>query len=169
MSNFALEIKELRTDHGKLLGGCIYAGFPLERTIDIHIKGISNTTIYVRYDLILAISEELEPCFMFTNVNKNDWKDYDKLLKDEFHNQINLLGKKFDETYMFDFFGVVLSEDIFTEKMILEIGSVIIEYNENTKTQIDEFLKSFIKCMTDFYNDAIDLYNKKIDIIKFKK
>lgn len=93
MSNFAIEIKELRTDRGKLLGGCIYAGFPLERIIDIHIKGLSNTSIYVRYDLILAISEELEPFFMFTNVNKNDWKQYEKLSKDEFMNQTQLQGK----------------------------------------------------------------------------
>lgn len=67
---------------------------------------------------------------------------------------------------MFDFFGVVLSEDIFTEKMVLEIGSLVIEYNEDTKTQIDQFLKSFIECMTKFYNDAMKRYTDSIQIIK---
>lgn len=94
MSNLDFEIKELRTDFGKLLGGCVYAGFPLQRTIHIYIKGLTNTTIYIEYDLILAISEELEPYFLFTNVNKNEWKQYDNLSKEEFFNQTKLLGIK---------------------------------------------------------------------------
>lgn len=137
--------------YGKLLGGCLYAGMPIDMTMYIRL----NKYMLIEKQFILCFDEEGDMRFLVSNKYLEDWHDMLELSPEAFEVALTTL-KEFDVEYY----------ENYKDEQFFRIGELKIVVTEQTKPYIEEFIRNYTRVLRDFYDTSINYYNKHIDIIK---
>ncbi len=149
-----MEIIIEETKHyGKLMGGCNYAGFPIDANYRIKF----GPYVYVNLNACMVITESLDYEVIFDWGSAGHWNQY----------KYRFSGEEFKK-HMDNpsFLGIGLTEDIITDDPILEVGELSVLVTDDNREQIYQFLNNFKVRMKALSEEIETYYHNHEDLIK---
>ncbi len=147
--NIKIDIVTLRRE-GKLLGGCVYVGFPLMEFIKISV----SENVFVVQEIDMYITEELDYAFIIRDLDGRDIE----MSSDQFSKKIEKEEHNFDDEDG-ELFGIGYDEDYFTKpyKETFAIGTLQFYTSDKDKPMIKDFIKRYIQVLRKIQKDAESL------------
>jgi len=146
---------EEEKDYGKLLGGRIYAGFPIE--MDYYIK--FGDLLFMHLNACMIIKETLDYAVILNWGLADGWEF--QYSGQEFKKAIQECD--FDDT---SFLGVGYDEDISSERRILTVDTLRICVTEENRKELANFLRDFLEKIKAFSQEMEAYYEKNKELIK---
>ena len=155
-----IAIKEYKS-YGKLLGGCVYAGFP----IDVDIRVCFAESIFMELNMKMIIKESLEYQIIAnwgSDTVDMTWVDYKysyskesmkQLLDNINYNNLGLLG-------------VSIEEDIMEDLPLLVINNLNVHITNENRKNIYDFLNNFTAKIKELYEEINKYYDDHEQFIK---
>lgn len=152
------------THYGKLLGGCVYAGLPLDTVITIQM----GNNVYVELNCYMFITEELDYYvnFCWDDCNVCDWKNCKfKYMRDDLKKIISQVSEESFNWEEDSFLGVSLGSNIMTDEPRLTLNGTHITITNENSQKIKQFLIQFVEQVNKFANNAETLYVNRQETI----
>ena len=144
------------TTNGKLLGGCCYAGFPIDANYRIKF----GPHLYMELNACMIITESLDYQVIL------DWGAAPEWTKYEYRFSIEEFDEHICEP---SFLGIEQTEDIMTDDPILQVNRLNITITIDNREQIDEFINDFRSRMKALSMEMKSYYHTHEDLIKGRR
>jgi hypothetical protein len=136
--------------YGKLLGGCVYAGFPIENDIRICL----GKFMFMELSTKMTITEALEYKIILDWGSDTSWGNYKyKFSKESMKELLANIDYKND-----NFLGISIGEDIDNDDApVLMINNLTVQITNENREAIYNFLDNFSSKIKELYEE-IDKY-----------
>ena len=168
MSDSDSNFLKITTDtyYGKLLGGCVYAGLPISKTITIKL----SDDIFVELECFMFINEDLNYYVSFTWTERHNWTDCPfSYLRQDFKVIIAKINSSEFDWKKESFLDIGFDVNIITDDPIFCLGDVNIKLTPENRPKIDQFLNQFKEEMITFLKETEVLYISCKDIIGWER
>lgn len=145
------------TVYGKFLGGCCYAGFPIDKIITISL----NEQIFIQLFGIMFVTEDFTSYEVAFSWELSDIEECAFRYSRDDLKKLSSAKIDWDQE---DFLSVGLNTHIQSDRHILSVNTVNTYITEQNKKQVYDFLANFKHVFDNFFLQADSLYTKHKEI-----